>query len=136
METRARESVDGETYMQVFRSDACRIGVTAVENRSGKVSFSIEVLITSVNMGKGEVLSGLTDLVSTVKLLGGRGYLIVHEGDGWLIACKRLMRGSINSELKQVASIIKKDETKRRHKSENQRATGLRKRPVKDAMIK
>lgn len=114
LEARVRESVDGEAYVQVFRLDACRIGVTAVESKPGKVSFSIEVLITAMNMGTGELLSGLNDLVSTVKLLRERGYVIAHEGDGWLIACKRLRRRNINAELDQIVSIIQKDETKRR----------------------
>ena len=114
LEARARESVDGEAYVQVFRLDACRIGVTAVGNESGEVSFSIEVLITAMNTGTGEVLSGLKDIVSAVKLLSKRGYVIAHEGDGWLIACKRLRRRSINAELNQIVSIIQKDETKRR----------------------
>jgi len=114
LEARARESVDGEAYVQVFRLDACRIGVTAVGNESGKVSFSIEVLITAMKMGTGEVLSGLNDLVSTVKLLSERGYAIAHEGDGWLIACKRLRRRSINAELDQIVGIIQKDQIRKR----------------------
>lgn len=114
LEARACESADGEAYVQAFRLDACRIGVTAVGNESGKVSFSIQVLITAMNMGTGEVPSELKDLVSTVKLLRERGYVIAHEGDGWLIACKRLRRRSINAELNQIVSIIQKDETKRR----------------------
>lgn len=114
LEARARESADGEAYVQVFRLDACRIGVTAVGNESGRVSFSIEVLITELNIGTGEVLSGLNHLVSTVKLLTERGYAIAHEGDGWLIACKRTRRRSINAELDQIVSIIRGDQTRRR----------------------
>jgi len=114
LEARARESIDGEAYFQLSRSEACRIGVTAAVSKPGKVSFSIEVLITAMNIGTGEALSGLNDLVETVKLLNRRGYHVDHQGDGWLVAWKKLKPRSINAELSQIVGIVQKGNMRER----------------------
>lgn len=114
LEALARGSVDGEAYIQLFRSETCRVGVTAAVSKPGKASFSIEVLITAKNIGTGEALSGLNDLVETVKLLNRRGYRIDDQGDGWLVAWKKLKARSIDAELSQIVGIVQKSNMRER----------------------
>ena len=110
LESQARGSADGEAYLQVFRLDACRVGVTATVDKSGRASFSIEVLFTTVNTGTGELLSGLNDMVEMAKRLSERGYVIDHQGDGWLIAWKRLQPGGLEAEMTHLVSLVQKGE--------------------------
>ncbi len=108
LEAQARGSEDREAYVQLVRSDACRIGVTVAVRRTNKATFSIEVLFTSTNKGKEELQFSLNELAKTVKSLTERGYVVDQQGDGWLVAWKEVAPTSIDNELTQLESFIQK----------------------------
>lgn len=111
LEAAARSSDDGEAYIQLFRSESCRIGATANIQLNGEVSFSVEVLINAMKVDSPELLSELSGLLETIRALKERGFSLCHQDDGWILASKESRADSINDELDGVTGMLFKGGT-------------------------
>lgn len=106
LEAEAKNSEDGEVYIQLFRSESCRIGATATVQRDGDVSFSVEILINAMKMDSPELLSELSSLLETIRALKQRDFSLCHQDDGWILVSKEFRPDSINDELDQIARML------------------------------
>lgn len=106
LETEARRSEDGEAYVQLFRSEGCRIGATATLQRNGDVSFSVEILINAMKMDSPELLSELSGLLETIRALKQRDFSLCHQDDGWILVSKEFRTNTINDGLDEIAGML------------------------------
>ncbi len=106
LESKARTSEDGEAYVQLFRSESCRIGATATVQTNDDISFSVEILINAMKMDSPELLSELSSLLETIKALKQRDFSLCHQDDGWILVSKEVRPSAINDELDEIARML------------------------------
>ena len=83
----ALASSEKETYVQLEKTSAYRIGVGARANSSAQPSFFVEVIINLAKENRQVDLQRLENALPFLKLLKAKGYTLTYE-DGICISCE------------------------------------------------
>ena len=102
----ALSSDDGEGYIVVSRGDRFKIGLVARIEGSGKVSYSLELLVRLMEENRQVDPSRIKKVLDISGILTERGYSLTSEEGGWIFAECNVTSGRINDEMEFLISLM------------------------------
>ncbi len=106
LEAEARMSEDSEAYVQLFRTESCRIGATATVRNDRDTTFTVEILINAMKGDSPDLVSELNRLLETIRTLKERNFSLLHQDDGWILVSKESNPETINDEIDEIAGML------------------------------
>ena len=122
LDAAAQEMGSNEAYHLVSSGKDYRLGVVAARSPDGELVHSIELLICLFSGHTELMVPQMERVLQLTKELKDRGYLIVHEDDGWVSCSRTLIRSQICAECGALMNILM------RFKADNQANENLTKR--------
>jgi hypothetical protein len=118
----AQEMRSNEAYHLVSSGKDYRLGVVATVSPEGELFHSIELLICLFSGHTELVVPQMERVLQLTVELKQKGYLIVHEDDGWVSCGRTLIRSEVCAECGALMNILM------RFKADNQANENLTKR--------
>jgi hypothetical protein len=106
LDAQAQEPQSSEAYHLVSSSKDYRLGVVVSVSPDGVLIHSIELLICLFSGHTELMVPQMERVLQLTKELKQKGYLIVHEDDGWVSCGRTLPRSEVCAECGALMNIL------------------------------
>jgi hypothetical protein len=106
LEAQAKEERSNEAYHLVFSGNDYRLGVVVTVSPEGETVLSIELLVCMFSGHTELSLQLMERAMQLTRELKDRGYLLLHEDDGWVSCGRALSRSEVGVECGALMNII------------------------------